>query len=202
MQFERKFLRSDSQVDDNFEWNGFGRFTGWTNYEVWKIVIQNDVTDSSCTCPSYLKKLVCKYVLGMLIKRKKVNVPSAVKRVPLSQKRKRGKLSKVKRALLVHVWMNNKFRFIKNFWDWDFISFYVQLFLYVRFSKYYVQTFDFLCANDFSFCADKYTPKAIKIVSSLRWCYSAEILSNCAVHIISVDCICPTQIYDREPERR
>ena len=79
------------------KWRTFDEFIQLNN-GVWKIFINNDVSDSICTCPSYLKKLVCKHVLGMLIRLKKVDVPSAAKSVPFGQKRKRGRPAQAKRG--------------------------------------------------------------------------------------------------------
>ena len=76
-QITKKLLRQYEEA----KWWTFDEFVR-QNYSVWKIVIHNDISDSSCTSSFYMKKLVCKHVLGILIRLKKVNVPSEAKSVP------------------------------------------------------------------------------------------------------------------------
>ncbi|KAK7577988.1 hypothetical protein V9T40_010193 [Parthenolecanium corni] len=71
------------------------------NYGLWTIN-KNDIKDSNCTCPYFLKNASCKHTLGMLIRLKLVAPPPRAKTVPLGQKRKRGCPTKAKRALLIN----------------------------------------------------------------------------------------------------
>ena len=48
-----------------------------------------------------MKKFVCKHVVGLAIRLKFVAPPIEAKALPLNQKRKRGRPSKAKKALLV-----------------------------------------------------------------------------------------------------
>ena len=80
------------------KWKNFDSFSAWRT-KIWKIeVYPNHVT---CTCPFFIKKNQCKHSVGMLIRRKEVVVPPEAKDIPLGQKRKRGRPSKSKKALLV-----------------------------------------------------------------------------------------------------
>lgn len=77
------------------KWESFDNFVKW-NYGVWAINI-----DGSCTCPCFSKFNTCKHYVGMLIRLKKVEVPPKAKCIPLGQKRKRGRPSKAKKALII-----------------------------------------------------------------------------------------------------
>ena len=62
---------------------------------------RDTTTNSSCSFPFFLKNLTCKHVLGMLIRLKLVGVPVVeAKNVPLDQRRKRGRPTRTKKALL------------------------------------------------------------------------------------------------------
>jgi len=64
-QITKKLLRQYEKV----KWRTFDEFVRQTD-------IHNDISDSSCPRIFYMKKLVCKHVLGLPIRLKKVNVPS------------------------------------------------------------------------------------------------------------------------------
>jgi hypothetical protein len=66
---------------------------------IYKICITE--SESTCTCPSYLKQLQCKHVIGMKIRLKLLTVPAEAKSVPLGQKRKRGRPTRARKALIV-----------------------------------------------------------------------------------------------------
>lgn len=80
------------------KWNTFDSFNKWRT-KIWKVEIRPDSV--ICTCPFFTKKNQCKHSLGMRIKRKEVVVPQEAKNIPLGQRRKRGRPSKAKQALLV-----------------------------------------------------------------------------------------------------
>lgn len=83
-------------------WKTFEEFNEYRN-GVWVIHIgDQNLENSSCTCPVFLKQLTCKHVLGMLIRLGLCsNVPEEAKNVPIGQKRKRGRPAKAKKALIV-----------------------------------------------------------------------------------------------------
>ena len=87
------------QATEN-KWTTFAEFQK-EYYGLWVIVIfPKRLEDSTCTCPYFSKKTICKHVLGMQIRMKLITVPEEAKQIPLGQKRKRGRPSKSKRALL------------------------------------------------------------------------------------------------------
>jgi uncharacterized Zn finger protein len=73
-------------------------------FVVWIVNVPTDGDkwkDGKCTCPSFLKKYMCKHVIGLSIRLKYVKPPPAAKQVPIGQKRKRGRPSVATKALLV-----------------------------------------------------------------------------------------------------
>lgn len=90
---EFQLLKHKQKTFDDFKTN---------TYSIWSIMMKfTDLKSSTCSCPCFLKQNTCKHSLGMQIRLKLVDVPPAVKSVPLGQKRKRGRPSKVKKALIV-----------------------------------------------------------------------------------------------------
>lgn len=81
-------------------WKDFDEFQR-INYGTWKIGINKKTSQSECSCPYFMKHLICKHSLGMQIRLKFVDPPAAAKSIPMGQKRKRGRPSKAKKALLV-----------------------------------------------------------------------------------------------------
>jgi len=55
---------------------------------------------ATCTCPSFLKNYICKHIIGMSIRLKYCKPPQEAKNVEIGTKRKRGRPSKAKKALL------------------------------------------------------------------------------------------------------
>jgi len=83
------------------QWKTFNEFRKY-QHGVCKIQIDREnVTNSSCSCPFFLKHLTRKHSLGMLIRLKLSEVPPQAKNVPLGQKRKRGRPGVAKKALIV-----------------------------------------------------------------------------------------------------
>ena len=80
------------------KWTNFDDFKTW-HREIWKVAVYP--THHTCTCPTFVKRQQCKHGVGMQIRRKEVVVPLEAKNVPLGQKRKRGRPSKAKKALLI-----------------------------------------------------------------------------------------------------
>jgi hypothetical protein len=82
----------------------FKEYTDWST-ELWNVEVKKTNSDSSavstCICPFFQKNRQCKHSLGMLIRLKSVNVPLEAKNLPIGRKRKRGRPSKAKQALLI-----------------------------------------------------------------------------------------------------
>lgn len=72
-------------------------FSKWTV----KISKTDALYDSRCNCPAYLKEYLCKHIIGLGMRFKLISVPPEAKSVPIGQKRKRGRPSKTKPALML-----------------------------------------------------------------------------------------------------
>lgn len=84
------------------KWEIFDNFQEY-NYGIWTVTIDaDDLTNCKCTCPFFLKNCSCKHSLGMQIRLKLVVPPPEAKSVRLGQKRKRGRPTKAKKALLLN----------------------------------------------------------------------------------------------------
>lgn len=88
-----KYINEDWATFEDFE-QGF--------YGIWAFSIDADISKCNCTCPIFQKNYKCKHTLGLLIRLKKIELPEEAKCIPLGQKRKRGRPSKAKKALIIH----------------------------------------------------------------------------------------------------
>lgn len=101
-----KFAAGEAQVVKN--WTILSK---WTTFKEFKDRFQlgrktyiqdaDEWMNGSCSCPSYMKKYICKHIVGLAIRLKYVTPPVEAKALPLNQKRKRGRPSKAKKALIV-----------------------------------------------------------------------------------------------------
>eukprot|EP01024_Parvocaulis_polyphysoides_P009218 TRINITY_DN12837_c0_g1_i2.p1 TRINITY_DN12837_c0_g1~~TRINITY_DN12837_c0_g1_i2.p1 ORF type:complete len:610 (+),score=28.52 TRINITY_DN12837_c0_g1_i2:103-1932(+) len=84
------------------QWKTFDEFKIW-RYSVWVIdgIQDGEYKSATCTCPTFLKQFICKHIIGIAILRGYVTPPLQAKDVPLGQKRKRGRPSKAKKALII-----------------------------------------------------------------------------------------------------
>ena len=82
------------------KWKSFDEYVQWS-YGTWVITVDSAEESATCTCPYYMKHVTCKHSRGMLLRLKLVQAPAEARTVPLGQKRKRGRPSKAKRALIV-----------------------------------------------------------------------------------------------------
>lgn len=80
----------------------------WENFDAfkknislgWSTIVPNEKwIAGSCNCPEFLKKFICKHVVGIAIRRRQLEVPFEAKQVPIGQKRKRGRPKLVGKAL-------------------------------------------------------------------------------------------------------
>lgn len=73
-------------------------FTNWLT----KLPIEKEKwKDGTCDCPSFLKQLFCKHIVGIAIRLKHAVPPPEAKTIPIGNKRKRGRPVKAKKALIV-----------------------------------------------------------------------------------------------------
>ena len=87
-------------------WNTFEQFKKRAS-AIWIITLPNheNMADNwkqgKCTCPYFLKKYMCKHLVGLAIRLKYVKPPPVAKDIPIGQRRKRGRPKKSSRALIV-----------------------------------------------------------------------------------------------------
>ena len=60
---------------------------------------ERDIKKSSCTCPAYYKRYICKHILGTLIRLKLITPPLSAKNQPIDIKRGPGRPRKAAKAL-------------------------------------------------------------------------------------------------------
>ena len=66
-----------------------------------KVIISKDNWRKSvCTCAQFQKMYVCKHVICLILRHKLEDAPLEAKKVPLGEKRKRGRPEHAKKALL------------------------------------------------------------------------------------------------------
>jgi hypothetical protein len=83
----------------------------WTNFNEYKkqffskwevaLPLNSNWTDGKCDCPMFYKHYMCKHVMGLAIRLKLTSPPLEAKNVPIGQKRKRGRPTKSKPALII-----------------------------------------------------------------------------------------------------
>jgi len=96
---------TDAEIDTVVlkRWNTFDQYKKRA-FSVWIIDIPLDTSkwfNGICNCPHFLKTYTCQHVVGIALRLKYCKAPPEAKNVPLGQKRKPGRPSKAKKALLV-----------------------------------------------------------------------------------------------------
>ncbi|CAF2900140.1 unnamed protein product [Rotaria sp. Silwood2] len=85
------------------------RFNSFDTYKpvyfnIWCVCLSNNAEkweEATCTCSSFMKNYICKHIIGMPIRLKYCILPPEANNVEIGTKRKRGRPSKAKKALLV-----------------------------------------------------------------------------------------------------
>ncbi|KAL0821529.1 hypothetical protein ABMA28_004986 [Loxostege sticticalis] len=104
-----EYLIPSSQVGDvNYgeQWLNFDDYKR-KHFAFWKVKVPKNGTENvnwkkgSCTCPQFYKKYICKHLLGLAIRLKLATPPSEAKALPIGQKRKRGRPTKSRPALII-----------------------------------------------------------------------------------------------------
>lgn len=89
----------------NFMVNEFYSFDEYkTNcFSHYKVVLYKDknILDGYCDCPCFFKNYVCKHIVGLGIRLKLLFPPVEAKNIPVGVKRKRGRPTKAKGALII-----------------------------------------------------------------------------------------------------
>jgi len=88
-------------LSNYMNWTSFEHFTE-AMVNMWCIKLNLDLPDrANCDCPVFLKQYQCKHTLGLAIRLKIVEPPSAARSIPLGQKRKPGRPKKARPALVM-----------------------------------------------------------------------------------------------------
>lgn len=83
------------------EWISFDEFKDY-GFNNWKVEMKkNEWANGKCNCPAFFKKYICKHTVGLAIRLKFIKPPPEAKSIKIDQKRKRGRPSKAKKALIV-----------------------------------------------------------------------------------------------------
>ncbi|KAF9758301.1 hypothetical protein NGRA_3148 [Nosema granulosis] len=93
---------SDIDVMNKLKWYTFDQYFKKA-FNVWSVTLPIDKlkwSDGVCNCPAFFKKFMCKHVVGMAIRLNYCKPPPAAKDVKIGEKRRRGRPSKSKKALL------------------------------------------------------------------------------------------------------
>lgn len=80
-------------------WKTYDRFLDSSN--IYMVSFRNDDEWflSTCTCPSFFKRNLCKHNVGMAIIKKRVQVPAHITSIKIGQKVKPGRPTKAKKGL-------------------------------------------------------------------------------------------------------
>ena len=74
-----------------------------SRFSMWCVTDESNKSDVHrmwCTCPSWLKKKLCKHVIALSATLRIIEIPEVARRVPIGQKRKRGRPSLAAPALV------------------------------------------------------------------------------------------------------
>jgi len=96
---------TEEQIENvlDMRWNTFDQFKK-RSFAVWIVNLPNDSDkwkEGKCTCPCFLKKYMCKHVIGLSIRLKYVKPPPSAKQIPIGEKRRRGRPKKATKALII-----------------------------------------------------------------------------------------------------
>lgn len=87
------------QIPEYF--NNFEEFKT-KHFESYQLQIPNEKwEDGICDCKDFMKKFICHHLVGMAIRLRLVKAPCEAKNLPIGAKRKPGRPSKAKKALIV-----------------------------------------------------------------------------------------------------
>ena len=103
---ESKAKDEDIKQVKGMIWNTFDQFKKRAS-SIWIVTLPNNEDmserwkEGKCTCPYFLKKYMCKHLVGLAIRLKYVRPPAAAKDIPIGHKRKRGRPKNASKALII-----------------------------------------------------------------------------------------------------
>lgn len=91
----------------NMRWDDLDHYVD-TATSIWKIILSKNCSveneewkNGICNCPVFYKEYMCKHLIGISMRNKFCKIPLIAKNIPIDTKRKRGRPSKAKKALIV-----------------------------------------------------------------------------------------------------
>ena len=100
---ETKITNADIDVMKKMKWYSFDQYK-IKAFNIWCVTLPMDKLkwdEGVCNCSAFFKKFMCKHVTGMAIRLNHCKPPPATKDLQIGEKRRRGRPSKAKRALIV-----------------------------------------------------------------------------------------------------
>ncbi len=100
---KKKITNVDIDVMKKMKWYSFDQYKNKA-FNIWCVTLPADKLkwlDGVCNCPAFFKKFMCKHVVGMGIRLNYCKPPPAAKNIPIGEKRRRGRPTKPKKALLI-----------------------------------------------------------------------------------------------------
>ena len=100
---ETRITDKEIKRHENCRFNPFDTYKS-VYFNIWCVCLSNNPEkwkEVTCTCPSFMKNFVCKHTIGMSIRLRYCNPPPETENVKIGTKRKRGRPSKAKKALLI-----------------------------------------------------------------------------------------------------
>lgn len=85
------------------KWKTFADFEN-EYFSRWVVLLPKDKNawlNGSCSCPFFFLNYKCKHIVGLAIRNQSAEAPIEAKLVPIGQKRRRGRPSKARSALVV-----------------------------------------------------------------------------------------------------
>jgi hypothetical protein len=91
----KEFIKAINELS----WNTYDSFKVHAT-SIWQLKFnEQEWLKSSCTCPGWQKKFICKHVISVAYRLNKVDFPLAAQNVPIGRKRKRGRPMNTRQAL-------------------------------------------------------------------------------------------------------
>ncbi|CAF0823975.1 unnamed protein product [Adineta steineri] len=95
--------KNEIDVMKKMKWYSFDQYKAKA-FNIWHVILPMDLAkwlNGQCNCPVYFKKFMCKHIVGMAIRLNYSKPPPTAKNFPIGKKRRRGRPSKAKKALLI-----------------------------------------------------------------------------------------------------
>ena len=88
-------------LHNNCSWSPFAEFSHHES-SIWCVTLnETDWLKGECTCPFHKKNYFCKHVIGLSARMRYCEIPLIAQNVPVGERRKRGRVSRSRQALLV-----------------------------------------------------------------------------------------------------